>query len=211
MGDHETGSWLEETAGPYNVYTGAGHHVDIVSISGGEIPIDKGSRSEAFYTEECKKFEADATATQKLKNSLKLGDVQLTDYDAVHLSGGHGTCVDFYNNTALYSAVDAVYAAGKIVAAVCHGPTGILGCKKPDGSPLVQGLTVTGFTDSEEAAVGLTSKVPVLLESEMKRLGGKFIAGADWTSNVQVDGKLVTGQNPQSSVALAEAVVKLLG
>eukprot|EP01010_Urceolus_cornutus_P001117 NODE_1633_length_816_cov_234.529335_g1271_i0.p1 GENE.NODE_1633_length_816_cov_234.529335_g1271_i0~~NODE_1633_length_816_cov_234.529335_g1271_i0.p1 ORF type:complete len:245 (+),score=92.32 NODE_1633_length_816_cov_234.529335_g1271_i0:63-737(+) len=210
MGDHVTGSWLEETAAPYNVYVAAGLTVDIFSIAGGDIPVDAASKAEAFYTEDCTKFDADTTAQEKFRKSMPLAEYKVENYDAIHLSGGHGTCADFYNNAALYAAVDATYAAGKVVAAVCHGPNGILGCKKPDGTPLVEGKAVTGFTDEEEAAVGLTEKVPVLLEKEMRRLGGKFVAAAAWSSNVQVDGKLVTGQNPQSSVALAEAVVKLL-
>ena len=130
--------------------------------------------------------------------------------DAIFLCGGHGTSTDFVDNSALKGAIETVYAADKVVAAVCHGPTGLTQCNKPDGRPLVEGKVVTGFKDSEEHAVQLQEIVPFLLESKMKELGAKYESADDWNSKVCVDGKLVTGQNPQSSEACAEAVISLL-
>lgn len=184
--------------------------VDIASIKGGEIPFDKGSMQGDFYTSDCKKFMEDADAQSLAKNSKAIADIDVLSYSGIYMAGGHGTCTDFYGNQALYDVVDKAFANGKVVAADCHGPIGLLGCKKPDGTPLVAGKKVTGFTDSEEAAVGLTDKVPALIESEFRKLGADFQKGADWGVNVAVDGKLITGQNPASSVACAEAFVGAL-
>lgn len=126
------------------------------------------------------------------------------------MTGGHGTCVDFVNNSVLKEAIETMYSSKKVVGAVCHGPTCLPDCNKPDGTPLVQGLTVTGFADSEEEAVQLTSIVPFLLEKKLKELGGKYEKADDWNSKVCVDGNLITGQNPQSSDECAAAVIKML-
>ena len=205
-----TGLWLEELAAPYYAFTEAGFEIVVASVLGGPIPIDAGSMGEGFFTDAAKKFMHDAAAVGALCHSVKLDEKMAADADAIYLTGGHGTCADFVGNPVLKAVIESMFAAGKVVAADCHGPIGLVECVKPDGSPLVAGLAVTAFSDSEEGAVGLTEKVPFLLESKFKELGGEYQAGADWNSNVAVAGKLVTGQNPQSSEACAAAVVKLL-
>jgi putative intracellular protease/amidase len=207
---HPTGLWIEEVAEPYWIFVEKGYEVIIASPTGGAIPLDSASLKDGFFTAGGKKFLHDATAVGKLGHSLKLSDIDWSTVDVIFLPGGHGTCVDFVNSPDLKKAVETMYAGNKIVAAVCHGPIGLTGCVKPDGSPLVKDRTVTGFADSEEEAVQLTGKVPFLLESKLKELGGKYEKADNWTSKVCVDGKLVTGQNPQSSVEAANAVVKLL-
>eukprot|EP00802_Teleaulax_amphioxeia_P013320 Tamp_13370.p1 GENE.Tamp_13370~~Tamp_13370.p1 ORF type:complete len:230 (+),score=61.70 Tamp_13370:3-692(+) len=206
-GDMPTGTWLEETAAPYYVFTGAGHEVEIVSIAGGEIPIDAGSMKGDFMTADCTKFMADEAAQKLFKNSKKLADYDTAAVDAIYLGGGHGTCTDFLGNATLTQKIEAAWNAGKVVGADCHGPIALLGCKKADGTPLIAGKKVTGFSDSEEAAVGLTEKVPKLVETEMKALGAEYVCAADWHPHAVTDGKLVTGQNPQSSVECAKQVL----
>ena len=210
MGEHATGAWLEEIATPYYAMIDAGVDVDVIYIAGGSIPLDAASLSGDFFTPDCDKFTKDETAQKAMKNSTALAKVKASDYDGVYLAGGHGTCEDFYKNDALTAFIDAFVAAGKAVAADCHGPIALLTCKKPDGTPLVSGAKVTCFTDSEENAVGLAEKVPCLVETEMKKLGAKFEGTADWTPNAVTDGKLVTGQNPASSKACADAFLVIL-
>eukprot|EP00929_Paragymnodinium_shiwhaense_P069802 TRINITY_DN3523_c0_g1_i1.p1 TRINITY_DN3523_c0_g1~~TRINITY_DN3523_c0_g1_i1.p1 ORF type:complete len:270 (-),score=81.83 TRINITY_DN3523_c0_g1_i1:489-1298(-) len=210
MGEHPTGLWLEETAAPYYVFKEAGFEIVLASTKGGVVPIDAASLGGDFFTEAAKKFMHDGEAVGKLCHTPALTEVDFATVDAIYLSGGHGTCADFVENAALKAAVEMVYGAGKVVAADCHGPIGLIQCNKPDGTPLVAGLKCTAFSNSEEEAVGLTSAVPVLIETKFKEQGGLFEAAADWNSNVAVDGKLITGQNPQSSDACAKAVVEAL-
>ena len=210
MGDVPTGAWMEEVATPYYALKEAGHDVTIVSVAGGEVPIDQGSLAENFNTDDCKKFMADEVAMAALRNSVKLDDTAAAAFDGVYLAGGHGTCVDFVDNAVLTATVEAQYAAGKPVAADCHGPIALASCKKPDGTALVKGLNVTCFTDSEEAAVGLTAKVPFLVEAKFREQGGVFASADDWNPKACVDGNLVTGQNPQSSKVCVDAFIELL-
>jgi putative intracellular protease/amidase len=153
----------------------------------------------------------DADAIGELSHSKKLASIDLSSgVDAIFLCGGHGTCTDFYISADLKNAIETLYAADKVVAAVCHGPMGLTHCTKPDGSPLVKDKVVTGFKDSEEIAVQLQNVVPFMLETKLKELGAKYESTDDWNSHVCVDGKLVTGQNPGSSAAIAAAIIKLL-
>mmetsp|Transcript_59453 Transcript_59453/g.94403 ORF Transcript_59453/g.94403 Transcript_59453/m.94403 type:complete len:301 (-) Transcript_59453:204-1106(-) len=208
---HPTGVWMEELAAPYYKFKDAGFEVVIASPRGGPIPIDANSCKGDFFTAEAKKFLQDGDAIGALAHSVRLTaiDWSSTEIKAVFMCGGHGTEVDFVKSGILTKAIETTHAADRVVAAVCHGPVCLAQCKKPDGSPLVKGLEVTGFSNSEEAAVGLGDKCAWLLEDKLKELGGEYKAGADWSSTVAVAGKLVTGQNPQSSVACAEAVIKL--
>lgn len=209
--DHATGLWIEELAAPYYLFKKAGYEVVIASPAGGPVPIDAGSMGEGFFTDEAKKFMHDAEAFGKLGHSSKLDLIDFsTGVDAIFLCGGHGTCVDFVDNAALKSAIETLYAAGKVVSAVCHGPMGLTHCNKPDGTPLVKDKVVTAFKDSEELAVQLHESVPFMLETKMKELGGKYESASDWNSKVCVDGNLITGQNPQSSGACAAAVISAL-
>mmetsp|Transcript_22324 Transcript_22324/g.26857 ORF Transcript_22324/g.26857 Transcript_22324/m.26857 type:complete len:230 (-) Transcript_22324:196-885(-) len=209
-GDLPTGVWLEELATPYYLFKDAGFEVTVASPAGGPIPVDAGSMGEGFFTDACKKFMHDAEAVGKMSHSVKLATLEpkITDYDAIYLAGGHGTCTDFVDNAVLKSCIEKMYStAGKAVAADCHGPIALAQCTKADGSPLVKDLKCTAFSNSEEAAVQLTEKVPFLLETKFKELGAKFETGGDWTSHAVVDGALITGQNPQSSEACAKALL----
>ena len=220
FGGGPTGVWLEECATPYYIFKEAGFEVEMASPLGGCSPIDAASLSEGFFTDAAKKFMHDMTAFGMFSHQKKLVDLVtawncgkadgLMSYDALYLSGGHGTCTDFVDNPTLRSAIEGMLKAGKVVAADCHGPIALAQCTKPSGEPLVQGLTVTGFNDSEEAAVGHTGHVPFLIEAKFVELGAKYEKGGDWTPKCCTDGNLVTGQNPQSSEACAAAVVAKL-
>jgi putative intracellular protease/amidase len=210
MGEIPTGVWIEEAAAPYYLMQAAGFEVSFASPAGGAIPIDAGSMAEGFFTEAAKKFMHDNTAFGAMSHSAKLADVDLSKVDGLYFAGGHGTCVDYINNPVLTAAIESFYAAAKPLAFDCHGPIALADCKKPDGTPMVAGLSCTGFTDAEEAAVGLTDKVPFLIEAKFLEQGGKFEKAADWNPKACVAGKLVTGQNPQSSEVCAEAFIALL-
>lgn len=208
---HPTGLWIEELASPYYQFKKAGYDVVLASPTGGAVPIDAASLADGFFTDDAKKFMHDAEGVGQLGHSVKIDTIDFSaGVDAIFLCGGHGTCADFHENLALKNAIETLHAAGRVVAAVCHGPMGLPQCTKPDGTPLVQGKAVTGFTNSEEEAVKLQGLVPFLLESKLKEKGGKYESGDDWTSKVCVDGTLVTGQNPQSSEACAAAVISVL-
>lgn len=153
----------------------------------------------------------DADGIGQLCHSAKLDSIDFSSgVDAIFFCGGHGTCVDFHDNPSVKTAIETMHAADKVVAAVCHGPMALPQCNKPDGTPLVKGKVVTGFSNSEENAVQLHGHVPWLLESKLLEKGGIYKNAEDWNPQVCVDGKLVTGQNPQSSEACAAAVIKLL-
>lgn len=207
---HDTGVWIEELASPYYCFLSAGFDVTIASPEGGPIPIDAGSMGTGFFTEPAQKFMHDATAFGKCSHSVKISDLELDTVDAIFMCGGHGTCVDFVDQPSLKAAIETMYDSGKVVAAVCHGPVCFADCVRADGMPLVSGLKVTGFSNTEEDAVQLSAVVPFMLEDKLKELGGKYEKGDDWNSKVCVDGKLVTGQNPQSSEECANAVIAIL-
>jgi len=206
MGDHTTGVWLEELAAPYYLFSEK-CDVTIASIKGGAIPIDAGSMAEGFFTEKAKQFMHDAAAMNQFCHSMPLGEVKVEDFDAIFLPGGHGTCEDFVDNAVLEGVIRGMMEADKVVSAVCHGPMALCG---EDVQDLINGKSVTGFKDSEEEQVGLTEKVPFLLEETLRKRGADYKCSSDWHSYVAVDGKLVTGQNPQSSEAAAKKVLELL-
>lgn len=215
LGGRSTGLWISELAEPYYLFKGAGFEVQIASTAGGAVPIDAGSMGGDFFTAEAKQFMTDAEAFGALCHSAKVGDLSAESFDCVYLTGGHGCCVDFVGVQAagLISMVEGAYATGKIVAADCHGPMGLLDCKKPDKTPLVAGHKVTSFTNAEEAAAGAADWVKsssLLMEDKFKELGATFVGGPDWGSHVVVDGKLVTAQNPGSAVECAKKVIELL-
>jgi len=205
-GDHKTGVWLEEIATPYYIFSEK-CDVTIASIKGGPIPIDAGSMAEVYFNDDCKKFLHDSDAMGQFCHSLPIEDVKVDDYDAVFLPGGHGTCEDFLNCGPLEKIMCGMIESDKVASAVCHGPMVLCGKRM---AAFVKDKTVTGFTDSEESVVQLTQKVPLLLEETLIKHGAKFTKGDDWLSHIAVDGKLVTGQNPGSSAAVAEKVLELL-
>jgi putative intracellular protease/amidase len=197
----KTGFWLEELAVPYRELTRTGAQVDIASPLGGKPPADPSSMKEPAG--EVAAFLADAEATRKLENTLRLDQVT-GKYDAVFVSGGHGAVFDLASSPVVADVLSRTYASGGVVAAVCHGPAALVNARKPDGSPLVAGHRVTGFSNEEEQAVGLTEVVPFLLESRLAELGGRYEHAGKWQSFAVRDGQLVTGQNPASSRATAQ-------
>ncbi|PKN87716.1 MAG: type 1 glutamine amidotransferase domain-containing protein [Deltaproteobacteria bacterium HGW-Deltaproteobacteria-1] len=206
----KTGFWLEEFAAPYYTLKDAGAAITLASPKGGQPPLDPKSDLPENLTELTKRFRADKTAQAELANTKKLSEVSADDFDAVFYPGGHGPMWDMPDNEASIALIEAFVKVGKPVGAVCHAPAALVNVRGKDGEYLVKGKRVTGFTNAEEEAVGLTSVVPFLLENRLKERGGVYSKGADWAPNVQVDGKLVTGQNPASSGPAAEALLKLM-
>lgn len=207
----KTGFWLEEFAAPYYAFRDAGVAITLASPKGGQPPLDPKSDEPANQTHDTDRFRKDTDAKATLGSTLKLSTLQAADYDAVFYVGGHGPLWDLAEDADSIALIETMYAADKPVAAVCHGPGVLRHPRRADGQPLVAGKKVTGFTNSEEAAVQLTDVVPFLVEDELKRLGGQYSQLADWQPYAVVDGNLVTGQNPASSVVVAQAVLKLLG
>lgn len=206
----KTGFWLEEFAAPYYVFRDAGAVVTIASPAGGKPPIDPKSDLPENQTEATRRFKLDHHAQAELAETLKLETVAAKEYDAIFLPGGHGPLWDLAGNRVSIALIEAFVQADKAVGAVCHAPAALTDVRGKDGQYLVKGRQVTGFTNSEEAAVGLSAIVPFLLEDRLKERGAIFTSGGDWASYVQVDGMLVTGQNPASSAPAAEALLKLL-
>eukprot|EP00928_Gymnodinium_smaydae_P046374 TRINITY_DN30892_c0_g1_i1.p2 TRINITY_DN30892_c0_g1~~TRINITY_DN30892_c0_g1_i1.p2 ORF type:complete len:298 (+),score=101.42 TRINITY_DN30892_c0_g1_i1:69-896(+) len=202
MGEHDTGLWSEECCGPYFVFKDAGFEVTVCSISGGDVPVDQGSLSGDFKTENDTRMEKEEE-NKPLKGTPKLADQDVKAYDVVFFSGGHGTCVDFPTED-VGKAVGSALDAGKVVAAVCHGPMALVKATLASGDAVVKGKKVACFTDEEEGMVGLTEKVPFLLAGKLKELGAELEKGDPWSDKAVRDGNLVTGQNPQSSVSCAK-------
>lgn len=212
LGDtgHKTGFWLEEFAAPYYALKDAGAEIVIASPKGGQPPLDPKSDAEDAQSEDTHRFKADAEAQGALANTQKLAEVKAGDFDAVFYPGGHGPLWDLANDPVSIALIEAFAAAGKPTGFVCHAPGVLKDVKGADGQPLVKGRAVTGFTNSEEAAVGLTEVVPFLVEDMLTAKGGRYSKGADWGSYVLTDGALVTGQNPASSREAADALLALL-
>ena len=206
----KTGFWLEEFAAPYYVFKDANAEIVLASPLGGQPPLDPKSADQDFQTAATVRFAADPAAQAALATTVKLSEINPADYDALFYPGGHGPLWDLAEDKNSLTIIEAMAAQGKPVAAVCHGPGVLIHAKAPDGSPLVSGRAVTGFSNSEEAAVGLTEVVPFLVEDEMRKNGGNYSKAADWQSYCVSDGNLITGQNPASSEAVAQAVVALL-
>ena len=206
----KTGFWLEEFAAPYYVFKDAGAKITLASPLGGQPPLDPKSDEAASQTDATRRFKADATAQAELASTVKLSSSRAADFDAVFYPGGHGPLWDLAEDVASIGLIDAMIAAGKPVAAVCHAPGVLRHASAPDGRALVQGKNVTGFTNTEEAAAGLTKVVPFLVEDMLKEHGGKFSKAADWQPHVVADGLLITGQNPASSDAAAKALLAKL-
>lgn len=206
----QTGFWLEEFAAPYYVLRDAGVDLTLASPKGGQPPVDPKSDEPGSQTPAMKRFRNDPEAQRALANTVKLSSVSADDYDAVFYPGGHGPLWDLAEDRSSIALIERLYAAGKPVAAVCHGPAVLRRAKGPDGAPLVKGKTVTGFSNTEEAAVELTKVVPFLVEDVLKANGGRYSRGEDWASHAVVDGNLITGQNPASSEATAKALLEAL-
>jgi putative intracellular protease/amidase len=208
----KTGYYFDEMAAPYLMFADAGHNVDIASIEGGAPAYDPNSVNADLEKRPAsvQRFMKDPSLMAKLLNTLALKTVDIKNYDAIFLAGGHGVMWDFAVSDTLADAVSNVYNQGGVVGAVCHGPVGLINAKRADGRPLVEGLRVNGFTDAEERAVKLEGVVPLLLETRLRSLGGKFENGPNFSDYVVRDGRLVTGQNPQSAHSAAKLVVEAL-
>jgi len=207
---HKTGFWLEELAAPYYAFKDAGAEIVLASPKGGKPPLDPKSNEPDAQTEFTHRFEADADAMAQLANTVRLDSVSQADFDTVFYPGGHGPLWDLAEDKHSIALIESFIAAGKHVAFVCHAPGVLRHVKTPEGKPLVEGRKVTGFTNTEEEAVGLTHVVPFLVEDELIAKGGIYSKGEDWSSYVLTDGLLITGQNPTSSAATAEQLLKQL-
>ncbi|MGA8785436.1 MAG: type 1 glutamine amidotransferase domain-containing protein [Polaromonas sp.] len=206
----KTGFWLEEFAAPYYAFKDAGADITLVSPKGGQPPLDPKSDEPDSQTDATRRFKADAAAQAALAHTGKLSDVSASGFDALFYPGGHGPLWDLAEDADSIRLIEAMVGAGKTVSAVCHAPGVLRHVKAADGSPLVKGRNVTGFTNTEEAAVQLTDVVPFLVEDMLVKNGGNYSKGADWQPYVVTDGKLITGQNPASSEPAALAVLRQL-
>jgi putative intracellular protease/amidase len=212
LGDtgRKTGFWLEELAAPYYVFKDAGHDVTLASPAGGKPPLDPKSNEPDFQTEATHRFEADDDAAQALANTVKLAEVAPNDFDTVFYPGGHGPLWDLAESQHSIELIEGFIKAAKPVALVCHAPGVLRHVTDANGRPLVAAKKVTGFTNTEEAAVGLTEVVPFLVEDELKAKGGLHSNGPDCSPYIVQDGLLITGQNPDSSMAAAQRLVEWL-
>jgi len=206
----KTGFWLEEFAAPYYVFKDAGAEVTLASPKGGQPPLDPKSDEPDAQTEATRRFKNDPAAQQALAGTVPLSSVSADRFDALFYPGGHGPLWDLANDPHSVKLIEAMYAAGKPVTAVCHAPGVLRNATAPDGSPLVQGKQVTGFANTEEAAVQLSDVVPFLVEDALVKNGGKYRKGPDWQPYIVVDGNLITGQNPASSAPAAEEMLRQL-
>lgn len=203
----KTGFWLEEFAAPYFVFKDAGSEVVLASPAGGQPPLDPKSDLPEFQTAMTERFKSDAAAQQALANTVKLASIDQQDFDTVFYPGGHGPLWDLAESADSIQLIESFDRAGKPMGFVCHAPGALRHVKAASGAPLIQGKQVTGFTNSEEAAVELTDVVPFLIEDEFIKLGANYQKGTDWAPFVVQDGQLITGQNPASSEDVAKALL----
>lgn len=206
----KTGFWLEELAAPYYAFLDAGADITLASPKGGQPPLDPKSDEPDSQTDETRRFHADSAAQAALASTIRLDSVNQEAFDAVFYPGGHGPLWDLANDKHSISLIEQTLQAGKPVALVCHAPGVLRDVKNADGTPLVKGKKVTGFTNSEEEGVGLTDVVPFLVEDVLKQNGGHYSRGDDWQSYTVQDGLLITGQNPGSSAETARVLLASL-
>lgn len=206
----KTGFWLEEFAAPYYAFKDAGAAITVVSPLGGQPPLDPKSDEADSQTDATRRFKADSAAQAVLASTLPLKEVVAADFDAVFYPGGHGPLWDLAEDATSIALIETLLNTGKHVAAVCHAPGVLRHAKSPNGESVVKGKKVTGFTNTEEEAAGLTQVVPFLVEDMLTQNGGVYSKTADWQPYVLTDGLLITGQNPASSEAAALALLKAL-
>lgn len=206
----KTGFWLEEFAAPYYRFLDAGANVILASPKGGQPPLDPKSNEPDFQTDQTRRFEGDPSAQQALATTVRLDSVSADDYYTVFYPGGHGPLWDLAENQDSTHLIETTLRSGKPVALVCHAPGVLRHARNADGSPLVSGRKVAGFTNSEEEVMQLTNVVPFLVEDELKKLGGLYSKTDDFASYVVEDGLLITGQNPASSASVADALLTKL-
>lgn len=201
---HPTGLWLEEFTVPYLVFRSASMAVTVASPRGGASPVDPRSKPTGEQALEW------AEPVAALRHTLLLESVKAGEFAAIFLPGGHGTMFDLPDNPTLRQLLASFAAEGKIIAAVCHGPAGLVGVRRPNGLPLVAGKRITAFTNEEEREVQLDTLMPFLLETRLRELGGNFAVKPNWSEHIEIDGLLITGQNPQSSLLASRAVIEKL-
>ncbi|RYF49687.1 MAG: type 1 glutamine amidotransferase domain-containing protein [Comamonadaceae bacterium] len=209
LGDtgRKTGFWLEELAAPYYVFKDAGAEIVLASPKGGQPPLDPKSNESDSQTDDTRRFEADPQAKAQLANTVRLDSVSQADFDTVFYPGGHGPLWDLAEDKHSIALIESFLAADKPIALVCHAPGVLRHAKSAQGDALVKGKKVTGFSNAEEAGVGLTDVVPFLVEDELKAKGGLYSSGPDWGAYVVQDGLLITGQNPGSSSDTAKRLL----
>jgi putative intracellular protease/amidase len=205
-----TGSWLEEIAAPYYAFIDSKCDVTIASPRGGSAPLDPKGLEDANQTASTRRFEADIKAQRALGSTIKLSTITPANYDAVFFAGGHGTMEDFPTDASVKTIVESFYRSGKPVASVCHGPACLVAATNLRGEPIISGHHFTCFSDAEERSIGADAHVPFLLESTLTALGGKPDHAAMFAANIVVDRHLITGQNPASSIPVAEAIIQQL-
>lgn len=206
-----TGLWLEELTTPYYLFRDAGLAVTLASVRGGPVPVDPRSLAPAGENDaSVERYLADPAAQAEVADTPCFETLSPADYDGLFLPGGHGTMFDYPLSDSLARLVADFDAAGKVVAAVCHGPAGLVAARRADGTPVVAGRRVAGFTDSEERAVGLDAAVPFLLETRLRALGAQYQSGPDFAPFAVQDGPLITGQNPASARPVADLMIAAL-
>lgn len=205
----KTGFWLEEFAAPYYVLKDAGAEITLASPKGGQPPLDPKSDEADAQTAATRRFKADPDAQKALSSTVPLGEIDAAGFDGIFYPGGHGPLWDLAEDADSKRLIETFAASNRPIAAVCHAPAVFKNTLTADGKPFVSGRRVTGFTNTEETAVGLTDVVPFLVEDMLKANGGIYQKGPDWGSFVLVDGKLVTGQNPASSEEAARKLLEL--
>lgn len=206
----KTGFWVEEFASPYYTLLDKGATITIATPKGGAAPIDPSSDTPDAATEATKRFEKDGEAKARIANTQKLSDMNPDDFDAVFYPGGHGPLWDLANDETSIALIEKFNSQAKPIGFVCHAPAALKSVKGTDGNPLVKGKKVTGFTNTEEAAVGLTDVVPFLVEDMLNNNGGIYSKKDDWAAYAIQDGNLITGQNPASSELVAEKILESL-
>lgn len=206
----KTGFWIEEFAAPYYVFIDAGASITIASPKGGQPPIDPSSDTPENQTPAVIRFKADNNLQKILSETHLLSTIVAYEYDGIFFPGGHGPLWDLTNDADSINLIEHFWNSKKPIAAVCHAPSVLLNVKDEEGTYLIKGKKITGFTNSEEAAVGLTEVVPFLLENELKNKGGIYSKKEDWASYVVKDGTLITGQNPASSEDAAKELIRAL-
>ena len=212
LGDtgRKTGFWVEEFANPYYTLLDKGADITIATPKGGAAPIDPSSDSPDAATKDTERFNKDPKALEKIANTKVLADINPNNFDAVFYPGGHGPLWDLANDTTSKALIEKFNSQEKPIAFVCHAPAALKNVKNADGTPLVKGKKVTGFTNTEEAAVGLTDIVPFLVEDMLSKNGGIYSKKEDWAAYAIQDGNLITGQNPASSSLVAEKLLESL-
>jgi len=208
--NEKTGFWIEEFASPYYVFADAGAQITVASPAGGQPPVDPKSELPDAQSPATQRFYKDIEAIDKVAHSYKVSDMLEANFDGVFYPGGHGPLWDLATDKTSIKLIENFYNNQKPIAFVCHAPAALVNVIAENGDPLVKGKKITGFSNTEEEAVGLTKVVPFLLENELTKLGGHYSKGADWSSFVQQDGLLITGQNPGSSEAVAALLLKTL-